>query len=248
MAKSSNALLVLLNKLTTKLAELKTELAEAQAREVFNVGAEYNLKVGSPANPSSAVGVLLGSFATDKGATKLRFQIGSGMDTRIVDLSPAAIVVGTAAPVQKFAEDGSPVVDAEGNLVFEKPPVARTSGVIASVITKTEDRIIEVQADYDLALAKETLEVGKVYTIKYGRGEKAFTAQAMLYAQRQDPEKGTQLRFFLGEGFDARFIDGTPSLVQFDNGEELDDTDTSHEEAAQLDVAGEVAATEGQAE
>lgn len=248
MAKSSNALLATLNKLRTKLDELKAELLDAQAREVFNVGAEYNLRVGSPANPSTAVGVLLGYFTTEKGATKLRFQIGSGMDTRIVDLSPAAIIVGEVAPVQKFAEDGSPVVDAEGNLVFEKPPVARTSGVISSVITKTEDRIIEVQADYDLALAKESLEVGKVYTIKYGRGEKAFVAQAMLYAQRQDPEKGTQLRFFMGEGFDARFIDGTPSLVQFDDGEELDDTDTSHEEAAQLEVAGQVASTEGQAE
>lgn len=248
MAKSSNALLVTLNKLRTKLTELHTELADAQAREVFNNGQEYNLRVGSPANPSTAVGVLLGSFTTEKGATKLRFQIGSGMDTRIVDLSPAAIIVGDVAPVQKFAEDGSPVVDNEGNLVFEKPPVARTSGVISSVITKTEDRIIEVQADYDLALARETLVVGQIYPIKYGRGEKAFIGDAVLYAQRQDPEKGTQLRFFAGEGFDAQFFDGTPSMVRFPTGEELDDTDTSHEEAAQADAQGEAAATEGQAE
>ena len=221
--KSSTAIIASKEKMQARLVAAQAELAAAQAREVFNVGEQYIICIGKPGDKSETAALLLGQFSTEKGATKLRFQVGSGMDMRIVDVSPSAVVV-----------DEAPAVDAEGKAVK-----LRSSAVVASIIKKLEDRLESFDADLAAALARETLVVGTVYNIKTGRGETRQVQPAMLYAQEQT-EAGTKLRFFLGEGFDAKFIDGGPSLVVLD-GEE-DEVDTSDADVAAMEAAAEAEA------
>lgn len=194
--KSSAAVIASKAKLEQRLEFVKAELGVAREREVFNDGQVYKLTLGKPGEKVEVEAALLGQFTTDKGVLKLRFQTGTGMDTRIVDASPTSVI-----------QTVEPIYDAEG-----KEIKIRSSGVLVSLIKKIEDRLANFDADLQEALSREALVVGDVYTIKVGRGETRREIQAMLYAQVQD-EKGTRVRFFAGEGFDAEFFDGTPVMV-----------------------------------
>lgn len=219
--KTSSALVASKAKMQSRLELAKAELAVAQQREVFTDGAVYTVSVGKPGAKEVVQGTLLGQITTDKGALKLRFQVGSGMSMRLLDLSPAAVVVG----------DGEPVLDSEGKAIK-----IRTSGVVASIISKIQDRLTSFDSDLQEALAREQLVVGDMYTIKVGRGESRRNINAMLYAQVQD-ESGTKLRFFAGEGFDAEFYDGTPAMVVVQGAVEEDPAfDAAVDEAAQAEA------------
>lgn len=225
MAKSSASVIASKSKMEARLVAAKAELAAAQSTEVFNDGQHYTVVIGSPGQKEEHQGLLLGQFENDKGVLKLRFQVGSGMDMRVLDLSTSAVKV-----------EATPVYDAEGNEIK-----VRSSAVISSIIAKLERRLVSFDADLAEALARETLEVNKVYTIRVGRGDTRREIQAVLYAQAQT-EQGTKLRFFAGEGFEAAFYDGTPSMVVLDS-EVPEDTD---EDLAAADAA-EAAAIEAEA-
>ena len=225
MAKSSASVIASKSKMEARLVAAKAELAAAQSTEVFNNGQHYTVVIGAPGQKEEHQGLLLGQFENDKGVLKLRFQVGSGMDMRVLDLSTSAVKV-----------EATPVYDAEG-----KEIKVRSSAVISSIIAKIERRLASFDADLAEALARETLEVNKVYTIRVGRGDTRREIQAVLYAQAQT-EQGTKLRFFAGEGFEAAFYDGTPSMVVLDS-EVPEDTD---EDLAAADAA-EAAAIEAEA-
>lgn len=225
MAKSSTSVIASKSKMEARLVAAKAELAAAQSTEVFNNGQHYTVVIGAPGQKEEHQGLLLGQFENDKGVLKLRFQVGSGMDMRVLDLSTSAVKV-----------EATPVYDAEG-----KEIKVRSSAVISSIISKIERRLASFDADLAEALARETLEVNKVYTIRVGRGDTRREIQAVLYAQAQT-EQGTKLRFFAGEGFEAAFYDGTPSMVVLDS-EVPEDTD---EDLAAADAA-EAAAIEAEA-
>lgn len=225
MAKSSASVIASKSKMEARLVAAKAELAAAQSTEVFNNGQHYTVVIGAPGQKEEHQGLLLGQFENDKGVLKLRFQVGSGMGMRVLDLSTSAVKV-----------EATPVYDAEG-----KEIKVRSSAVISSIIAKIERRLASFDADLAEALARETLEVNKVYTIRVGRGDTRREIQAVLYAQAQT-EQGTKLRFFAGEGFEAAFYDGTPSMVVLDS-EVPEDTD---EDLAAADAA-EAAAIEAEA-
>lgn len=225
MAKSSASVIASKSKMEARLVAAKAELAAAQSTEVFNNGQHYAVVIGAPGQKEEHQGLLLGQFENDKGVLKLRFQVGSGMGMRVLDLSTSAVKV-----------EATPVYDAEG-----KEIKVRSSAVISSIIAKIERRLASFDADLAEALARETLEVNKVYTIRVGRGDTRREIQAVLYAQAQT-EQGTKLRFFAGEGFEAAFYDGTPSMVVLDS-EVPEDTD---EDLAAADAA-EAAAIEAEA-
>lgn len=225
MAKSSASVIASKSKMEARLVAAKAELAAAQATEVFNNGQHYTVVIGAPGQKEEHQGLLLGQFENDKGVLKLRFQVGSGMNMRVLDLSTSAVKV-----------EATPVFDAEG-----KEIKVRSSAVISSIIAKIERRLASFDADLAEALARETLEVNNVYTIRVGRGDTRREIQAVLYAQAQT-EQGTKLRFFAGEGFEAAFYDGTPSMVVLDS-EVPEDTD---EDLAAADAA-EAAAIEAEA-
>ena len=195
--KSSAAVIASKAKMEQRLEYVKAELAVAREREVFHDGQVYTLSLGKPGEKEEVEGALLGQFTNDKGMLKLRFQVGSGMDMRIVDAAPTT-VVRTVEPIYD---------DEEG-----KEIKIRSSGILISLIKKIEDRLANFEQDLQDALAREALIVGDIYTIKVGRGETRREIQAMLYAQEQN-EKGTRVRFFAGEGFGAEFFDGTPAMV-----------------------------------
>ena len=226
MAKSSASVIASKSKMEARLVAAKAELAAAQSTEVFNNGQHYTVVIGAPGQKEEHQGLLLGQFENDKGVLKLRFQVGSGMDMRVLDLSTSAVKV-----------EATPVFDAEG-----KEIKVRSSAVISSIIAKIERRLASFDADLAEALERETLEVGQVYTIRVGRGDTRREIQAVLYAQAQT-EQGTKLRFFAGEGFDAAFYDGTPALVVF--GADAPDEDTDELDAAA--DAAEAAAMEAEA-
>ena len=225
MAKSSASVIASKSKMEARLVAAKAELAAAQSTEVFHDGQYYTVVIGAPGQKEEHQGLLLGQFENDKGVLKLRFQVGSGMNMRVLDLSTSAVKV-----------EATPVYDAEG-----KEIKVRSSAVISSIIAKIERRLASFDADLAEALERETLEVGKVYTIRVGRGDTRREIQAVLYAQAQT-EQGTKLRFFAGEGFEAEFYDGTPSMVVLDT-EVPEDTD---EDLAAADAA-EAAAIEAEA-
>lgn len=225
MAKSSASVIASKSKMEARLVAAKAELAAAQSTEVFNNGQHYTVVIGAPGQKEEHQGLLLGQFENDKGVLKLRFQVGSGMGMRVLDLSTSAVKV-----------EATPVYDAEG-----KEIKVRSSAVISSIIAKIERRLASFDADLAEALARETLEVNQVYTIRVGRGDTRREIQAVLYAQAQT-EQGTKLRFFAGEGFEAAFYDGTPSMVVLDS-EVPEDTD---EDLAAADAA-EAAAIEAEA-
>lgn len=225
MAKSSASVIASKSKMEARLVAAKAELAAAQSTEVFHDGQYYTVVIGAPGQKEEHQGLLLGQFENDKGVLKLRFQVGSGMNMRVLDLSTSAVKV-----------EATPVYDAEG-----KEIKVRSSAVISSIIAKIERRLASFDADLAEALERETLEVGKVYTIRVGRGDTRREIQAVLYAQAQT-EQGTKLRFFAGEGFEAAFYDGTPSMVVLDS-EVPEDTD---EDLAAADAA-EAAAIEAEA-
>ena len=225
MAKSSASVIASKSKMEARLVAAKAELAAAQSTEVFNNGQHYAVVIGAPGQKEEHQGLLLGQFENDKGVLKLRFQVGSGMNMRVLDLSTSAVKV-----------EATPVFDAEG-----KEIKVRSSAVISSIIAKIERRLASFDADLAEALARETLEVNNVYTIRVGRGDTRREIQAVLYAQAQT-EQGTKLRFFAGEGFEAAFYDGTPSMVVLDS-EVPEDTD---EDLAAADAA-EAAAIEAEA-
>ena len=225
MAKSSASVIASKSKMEARLVAAKAELAAAQSTEVFHDGQYYTVVIGAPGQKEEHQGLLLGQFENDKGVLKLRFQVGSGMNMRVLDLSTSAVKV-----------EATPVYDAEG-----KEIKVRSSAVISSIIAKIERRLASFDADLAEALERETLEVGKVYTIRVGRGDTRREIQAVLYAQAQT-EQGTKLRFFAGEGFEAAFYDGTPAMVVLDS-EVPEDTD---EDLAAADAA-EAAAIEAEA-
>ena len=225
MAKSSASVIASKSKMEARLVAAKAELAAAQSTEVFHDGQYYTVVIGAPGQKEEHQGLLLGQFENDKGVLKLRFQVGSGMDMRVLDLSTSAVKV-----------EATPVYDAEG-----KEIKVRSSAVISSIIAKIERRLASFDADLAEALERETLEVGQVYTIRVGRGDTRREIQAVLYDQAQT-EQGTKLRFFSGEGFEAAFYDGTPSMVVLDS-EVPEDTD---EDLAAADAA-EAAAIEAEA-
>ena len=225
MAKSSASVIASKSKMEARLVAAKAELAAAQSTEVFHDGQHYTVVIGAPGQKEEHQGLLLGQFENDKGVLKLRFQVGSGMNMRVLDLSTSAVKV-----------EATPVYDAEG-----KEIKVRSSAVISSIIAKIERRLASFDADLAEALERETLEVNKVYTIRVGRGDTRREIQAVLYAQAQT-EQGTKLRFFAGEGFEAAFYDGTPSMVVLDS-EVPEDTD---EDLAAADAA-EAAAIEAEA-
>ena len=225
MAKSSASVIASKSKMEARLVAAKAELAAAQSTEVFHDGQYYTVVIGAPGQKEEHQGLLLGQFENDKGVLKLRFQVGSGMNMRVLDLSTSAVKV-----------EATPVYDAEG-----KEIKVRSSAVISSIIAKIERRLASFDADLAEALERETLEVGKVYTIRVGRGDTRREIQAVLYAQAQT-EQGTKLRFFAGEGFEAAFYDGTPAMVVLDS-EVTEDTD---EDLAAADAA-EAAAIEAEA-
>ena len=225
MAKSSASVIASKSKMEARLVAAKAELAAAQSTEVFHDGQYYTVVIGAPGQKEEHQGLLLGQFENDKGVLKLRFQVGSGMNMRVLDLSTSAVKV-----------EATPVYDAEG-----KEIKVRSSAVISSIIAKIERRLASFDADLAEALERETLEVGQVYTIRVGRGDTRREIQAVLYAQAQT-EQGTKLRFFAGEGFEAAFYDGTPSMVVLDS-EVPEDTD---EDLAAADAA-EAAAIEAEA-
>ena len=225
MAKSSASVIASKSKMEARLVAAKAELAAAQSTEVFHNGQTYTVVIGAPGQKEEHQGLLLGQFENDKGVLKLRFQVGSGMDMRVLDLSTSAVKV-----------EATPVYDAEG-----KEIKVRSSAVISSIIAKIERRLASFDADLAEALERETMEVGKVYNIRVGRGDTRREIQAVLYAQAQT-EQGTKLRFFAGEGFEAAFYDGTPSMVVLDS-EVPEDTD---EDLAAADAA-EAAAIEAEA-
>lgn len=225
MAKSSASVIASKSKMEARLVAAKAELAAAQSTEVFQNGQHYAVVIGAPGQKEEHQGLLLGQFENDKGVLKLRFQVGSGMNMRVLDLSTSAVKV-----------EATPVYDAEG-----KEIKVRSSAVISSIIAKIERRLASFDADLAEALARETLEVNNVYTIRVGRGDTRREIQAVLYAQAQT-EQGTKLRFFAGEGFEAAFYDGTPSMVVLDS-EVPEDTD---EDLAAADAA-EAAAIEAEA-
>ena len=228
MAKSSASVIASKSKMEARLVAAKAELAAAQATEVFNDGQYYTVVIGAPGQKEEHQGLLLGQFENDKGVLKLRFQVGSGMNMRVLDLSTSAVKV-----------EATPVYDAEGNEIK-----VRSSAVISSIIAKIERRLASFEADLAEALERETLEVGKVYTIRVGRGDTRREIQAVLYAQAQT-EQGTKLRFFAGEGFEAAFYDGTPALVVFGaDAQDSADEDFDAEDAAD---AADAAAMEAEA-
>ena len=194
--KSSAAVIASKAKMEQRLEYVKAELAVAREREVFHDGQVYTLSLGKPGEKAEVEGALLGQLTNDKGMLKLRFQVGSGMDMRIVDAAPTTVV-----------RTVEPIYDEEG-----KEIKIRSSGILISLIKKIEDRLANFEQDLQDALAREALIVGDVYTVKVGRGETRREIQAMLYAQEQN-EKGTRVRFFAGEGFGAEFFDGTPAMV-----------------------------------
>lgn len=194
--KSSAAVIASKAKMEQRLEFVKAELAVAREREVFHDGQVYTLSLGKPGEKEEVEGALLGQFTNDKGMLKLRFQVGSGMDMRIVDAAPTTVV-----------RTVEPIYDEEG-----KEIKIRSSGILISLIKKIEDRLANFEQDLQNALAREALIVGDIYTVKVGRGETRREIQAMLYAQEQN-EKGTRVRFFAGEGFVAEFFDGTPAMV-----------------------------------
>lgn len=226
MAKSSASVIASKSKMEARLVAAKAELAAAQATEVFNDGQYYTVVIGAPGQKEEHQGLLLGQFENDKGVLKLRFQVGAGMNMRVLDLSTSAVKV-EATPA---------VFDAEG-----KEIKVRSSAVISSIIAKIERRLASFDADLAEALERETLEVGKVYTIRVGRGDTRREIQAVLYAQAQT-EQGTKLRFFAGEGFEAAFYDGTPALVVFGA-----DAQDSADEDFDADDAADAAAMEAEA-
>ena len=234
--KSSAAVIASKAKMEQRLEYVKAELAVAREREVFHDGQVYTLSLGKPGEKVEVEGALLGQLTNDKGMLKLRFQVGSGMDMRIVDAAPTTVV-----------RTVEPIYDEEG-----KEIKIRSSGILISLIKKIEDRLANFEQDLQDALAREALIVGDVYTIKVGRGETRREIQAMLYAQEQN-EKGTRVRFFAGEGFGAEFFDGTPAMVvtkgvaeedpEFD--EATADAAEAEKEVAELEQA---AALEAEAE
>lgn len=231
MAKSSASVIASKSKMEARLVAAKAELAAAQSTEVFHDGQYYTVVIGAPGQKEEHQGLLLGQFENDKGVLKLRFQVGSGMNMRVLDLSTSAVKV-----------EATPVFDAEG-----KEIKVRSSAVISSIIAKIERRLASFDADLAEALERETLEVGQVYTIRVGRGDTRREIQAVLYAQAQT-EQGTKLRFFAGEGFDAAFYDGTPSMVVLgsevpeDTDEDLASADAAEAAAIEAEANAEVAA------
>lgn len=224
--KTSVAIIASKAKMEARLVAAKAELAAAQAQEKFIDGTTYEVALGKPGEKVFVPGILLGQFINEKGVLRLRFQVGAGMDMRILDLSTSAVKV-----------DVQPVFDAEGKEVR-----IRSSAVVVSIIAKIEARLASFSDDLAEALAREQLELGAVYTIKVGRGETRREIQAVLYAQEQS-EQGTKLRFFAGEGFDAAFYDGTPAMVVI-NGDTVEDDSAETTDAAD---AAEAAAIEAAA-
>ena len=131
MAKSSASVIASKSKMEARLVAAKAELAAAQSTEVFNNGQHYTVVIGAPGQKEEHQGLLLGQFENDKGVLKLRFQVGSGMDMRVLDLSTSAVKV-----------EATPVYDAEG-----KEIKVRSSAVISSIIAKIERRLASFDAD-----------------------------------------------------------------------------------------------------
>lgn len=215
--KSLNQINTRIEKLQTKLEELKAEREVALATEILVIGETYHFNYGKGETRQVLEGVLIAQGEVD-GATKYRFSVGEGMNARFFDVRRTALVV--------VGDDG-----AEGEAG------ARTSAKLNTLIQKVEADIEKLELEAVEAEQREAMVDGETYNIKQGKGDTARIVPAVLMGQRDlvktiTRDDGTefervtkQFKFFFGEGFDAEIVTVTARSIVFNTPDEPEEAD-----------------------